>query len=273
MGITESAGEFEFDDAGRERAATVLRQAFRSAQIGMPSEDSETAVDSMWIIFEALLVDHLAPDEVTDHVRLGKRTDIGNHWRRMVTTAVTHTFILSGGFVQLDQLMEVVEGKERQLADGQLWHTRRAPAQGALVLGVHTALQRLDQTASAGRFADHEDAAALEDLIALATLGSVMAGEALPSSGTESDAGPSEAKGRWARTTESVAASFGVPEVELIDVERSGWVCSDCGCLFFGRVDGGIAYPDRFAPIGRSGPCDQHISCACHQAPLQRRVR
>ncbi|MEX1218068.1 MAG: hypothetical protein WEA11_06085, partial [Acidimicrobiales bacterium] len=79
--------------------------------------------------------------------------------------------------------------------------------------------------------------------------------------------------GRWARDTDSVASSFGIAGTELVSINRSGWACSECGCLFLGRVDGGVAYPDRFAPIGRSGPCDQRSDCICHAAPMQRRVR
>ena len=269
----ETADIFTFSEANRERAETVLRQAFVAAQNGMPSEDPETAVESLWIILEALLVEHLAPTEAIEQSRAERRTDIGNHWRRMVTAAVTQTFVLSGGFVQPDPLEAAVEERAQLLISGDLWHTRRPPAQGALVLRVHSALQRLDATALSGQHPGAADVAALEDLIAYATLGAVMAGEVLPAQDTEARDSSDEAKGRWARSTESVAAAFGIAGVELVAISKSGWACTDCGCVFLGQVDAGIAYPDRFAPIGRSGACDQQTECGCHDAPLQRRVR
>lgn len=274
---SESPAQTVLDDAGRERAETVLRQAFISAQLGMPSEDPETAVESLWIILEALLVDHLAPDERLQESRGDRRTTVGNHWRRMVSTAVTHTFVLGGDFVQPDRLSAAVERNAVKLADGSLWHTRRPPAQGALVLGVHTALLRLDTTARSGTFPQPEDFSALEELIALATLGAVLAGESGEREGSnradQTDASSDGTRGRWARTSDHVAASFGIPDVELHDVTKTGWVCSECGCVFLGRVEAGVAYPDRFAPVGRAGPCDMHIECSCHAAPLQRRIR
>lgn len=269
----EAGTDFVYDDAASERAETVLRQAFIAAQLGMPSEDAETAVDSLWIILEALLVDHLAPTESTESSRSGHRVDVGNHWRRMVITAVTHTFVLSGGFVQPEELTAVVEEKARMLTSGKLWHTRRPPAHGALVLVVHTALLRLDETAKAMRFPSEEDAIALRELIACATVGVVLAGESLAARPDESQSTDDEPRSRWSRSSETVAASFGIPEAELQEISRRGWVCADCGCLFLGRVEAGIAYPDRFAPIGRTGACDAQEACSCHSAPLQRRVR
>ena len=94
-----------FDEAELERCGTVLRQAFISAQIGMPSEDMETAVETLWIILEALMIDHLAPDEELLRDRADRRTDIGTQWRRMVTAAVTNTFVLGGVFVMPEELM------------------------------------------------------------------------------------------------------------------------------------------------------------------------
>lgn len=264
---------FTYGDANRERAETVLRQAFIAAQLGMPSEDSETAVESIWIILEALLVEHLAPSESIEQMRSERLTDIGTHWRRMVITAVTHTFVLSGGFVQPEPLAAAVEERAALLLSGGLWHTRRPPAQGALVLRVHSSLQVLDATARSGQHPGAADAAALEDLIAYATLGAVMAGETLPSAEGDARDATDDTKGRWAKSTESVAAAFGIGGVELIEISKSGWACTECGCVFLGRVDAGIAYPDRFAPIGRSGACDKQTDCSCHAAPLQRRVR
>ena len=78
MAGLETADIFTFNDANRERAETVLRQAFVAAQNGMPSEDPETAVESLWIILEALLVEHLAPTEAIEQARAERRTDIGN---------------------------------------------------------------------------------------------------------------------------------------------------------------------------------------------------
>lgn len=270
---SEETPSFTYGDADRERAAAVLRQGFTAAQLGMPSEDPETAVESLWIILEALLVDHMAPNAHTERSRADRRTDIGNHWRRLVITAVTHTFVLSGDFVQPEALADAVEDTAQRLLAGQLWHTRRPPAQGALVLQVHTALQCLDARARSGQFPGPEEKAALEDLVACATLGAVMAGEILPSQDRDDSDAVTDPKGRWVRSADTVAASFGIPGVELTEVERTGWACTECGCLFLGRVDAGIAYPDRFAPIGRSGACDSRTDCSCHGAPLQRRVR
>ena len=293
--LSESA-EF-FDAADREAAETVLRQAFIAAQLGMPSEDPETAVDSLWILFEALLVDHLAPDPRVDPDRESRRVALENHWQRLVTTAVTHTFVLTGDFVMPEERLDAVVERAHRLASGRLWHTRRPPAQGAVVLAVHEDLRRLEETASEGRFPTKDDAEATVDLIAFATLGAVMArgydsgsvttravagstasaGSKSPSVGRDpsgvepdDDAG---GRGRWARTPTTVAEAFGIPEVELRETQRSGWVCVDCGCVFSGRVDAGVAYPDRLAPVGRNGPCDAAVDCPCHAAPLQRRIR
>ena len=191
----------------------------------------------------------------------------------MVITAVTNTFVLSGDFVQPESLALVIETIARLLIDGELWHTRRPPSQGALVLGVHSALEVLDATARSGRFPGSEDAAALNRLIALATLGAVMAGESVPNEERDNDEPVDEVRGRWARTPESVASSFGIPDAELVPVSRSGWGCADCGCIFLGRVEAGTAYPDRFSPVGRNGLCEVDVDCTCHGAPLQRRVR
>lgn len=262
---------FSYDDADRDRAATVLRQAFIAAQLGMPSEDPETAVDTLWIILEALLVEHLAVDDGPVHSV--RRTAVGEHWRRMVITAVTNTFVLSGDFVQPEPLALVIEKNAKLLIDGEMWHTRRPPSQGALVLGVHSALGVLDATARSGRFPSAEDAVALNNLIALATLGAVMAGESAPNDERDQAAPVDEAKGRWARTPQSVASAFGIPDAELVAVSKTGWACAECGCVFLGRVEAGTAYPDRFSPVGRNGLCEADVDCTCHAAPLQRRVR
>ncbi len=195
-----------------------------------------------------------------------------------MTSAVTHTFVLGGDFVMPEQLASAVEERAALLQAGKLWHSRRPPGHGALVLRVHDDLTRLEATARAGRFAGPEDMDSLVDLIALATLGAVMAGEGATRQRSESTEEEQEERdaanrGRWARSTESVAAAFGIADSELIAVSRHGWVCAECGCLFIGRVEAGVAYPDRFAPIGRGGACDTTTECACHSAPLQREVR
>jgi hypothetical protein len=267
------------DPAQRERAETVLRQAFISAQIGMPSEDRETAVETLWIILEALLVDHLAPDAAVLEDRADRRTTLGIHWRRLVTAAVTNTFVLGGVFVMPDELLHATEQRASQHFAGALWHTRRSPGPGALVLAVHRALIVLDATAQSGEFAGKADAAALVDLIAFATIGAAVASEVEPTmtaDGSFSASGGADdgrTGGRWTRDGASAAAAFGIAGVELVRVFREGWACDLCGCVFLGRVDGGIAYPDRFAPVGRSGPCDTTSDCTCHTAPMQRNVR
>ena len=263
------------DPAARERAETVLRQAFIAAQIGMPSEDRETAVETLRIILESLLVDHLAPDAEILENRADRRTTLGTHWRRMVTAAVTNTFVLGGIFVMPEELLQATEQRAQQHLAGSLWHTRRPPGPGALVLAVHQALGQLESTAGRGEFAGKADAEALVEIIALATVGAALAGEpsaeATGGDGQQSDS--RRGSGRWTRDGAAAAAAFGIPGVELVSVERIGWACDRCGCLFLGRVEAGIAYPDRCAPVGRSGPCDSTIDCDCHRAPVQRDVR
>jgi hypothetical protein len=267
----EHAAVGAFDERSRAVAEGVLRQAFVAAQLAMPSEDMDTAVHTLWITLESLLVDHVAPGPASDRAR--EPLPAATHWRRLVNMAVTHTFVLSGGFVTPEESLAAVAARAGQGAAGRLWHTRRPPGQGALVLGAHEALLRLDATAAAGRFPDDTDAAALLDLIALATLGVVLA-EAdqarVAALRTEPDPEP---RGRWARDGGTVAAAFGIPDVHLVPVSRDGWACDECGCLFAGRVEGGVAYPDRMAPVGRTGPCDTTTTCACHAAPVQRHVR
>jgi hypothetical protein len=267
-----------FDEGAREAADSVLRQAFVAAQIGMPSDDFETAVETLWIIVEAMLVDHFSPGSSGLEGISGRSTTLDTHWRRLVTTAVTHTFVLSGDFVMPDEMLAAVEERAGRLEAGEFWHTRRPPAQGALILGVHGALLHLERTAVAGRYPDKDDSAALVEIIALATLGAVMARggsgvSVVSGESTPAETGDPEPKGRWARSTGAVAESFGIGGVGLVSVQRHGWECDECGCIFLGRVEGGIAYPDRMAPVGRGGPCDSVTTCACHEAPLQRRVR
>lgn len=258
-----------WDEIARERAGAVLEQAFIASQLGMPSEDHETAVESLRIILDALLLDHLAPDERTIDDRIHRRAPIGVHWQRMVTTAVTHTFVLGGGFVQPDALLDAIEERARDMDGGGAWSGRRRRGHGALVLRVHDDLALMDATARAGRAAGPADMEALVDLIARATIGAASEAPITP----RSDDVVEPARGRWSRSASTVAASFGIPDASLVAVTRSGWVCDECGCFFAGRVEGTVATPDRFAPVGRSGPCDASSDCGCHAAPVQREVR
>ena len=118
---------------------------------------------------------------------------------------------------------------------------------------------------------------ALVDVIALSTLGAVLAWDLdLTRRVNEIDNALEDelfTDSFVDAAPERIASSFGIPDVHLLPVARSGWVCDECGCFFAGRIERGIAYPDRFAPIGKSGPCDNGLSCICHQAPLQRRIR
>jgi len=257
------------DEIERQRASLVLERAFVAAQLGMPSEDHETALDLLRIQLGALLVDHLAPDERTIEYRGSHRASIEDHWQRMVTTAVTHTFLLGGGFVQPEPLLAaVVDHLERTSAGGE--GTRRPPLDhGRLVLGVLEDLAVFEATARAGRMAGPADMAALVDLIALAAIGAVRGDP--PAGAPASPA--ARGRGRWSRSTAMVAASFGIPDASLVEATKEGWVCDACGCFFAGTVEGSVAHPDRFAPIGRRGPCDGSTECACHAAPVRREIR
>ena len=257
------------DEIDRQKASLVLERAFVAAQLGMPSEDHETAVDLLRIQLGALLVDHLAPDERTIEYRGSHRATIEDHWQRMVTTAVTHTFLLGGGFVQHDPLLAaVVRHLERAGAGGE--GMRRPPLDhGRLVLGVQDDLVVFDATGRAGRMAGPADMDALVDLIALATIGAVRGDPRRD----PTPAPAARARARWSRSAATVAASFGIPDASLVEAVKEGWVCDACGCFFAGTVEGAVAHPDRFAPIGRSGPCDSATDCVCHSAPLRREIR
>ena len=61
MAALEPAPPDAFDPQSRAVAEATLRQAFVAAQLAMPSEDIETAVHTLWITLEALLVDHVLP--------------------------------------------------------------------------------------------------------------------------------------------------------------------------------------------------------------------
>jgi hypothetical protein len=205
---TTSDTEQFFDDAAREASGTVLRQAFVAAQLGMPSEDFETAVETLWIIFEALLIDHVASSESESRDSSEQFVSLDDRWRRLVTAAVIHTFVLSGDFVMPEALLVAVEERATRLAAGQMWHTRRPPAQGALVLGVHAALLHLERTGTSGKYPDKDDADALQEIIALATLGAVLARGAGTNRVANVDSGDDrpeepEQSGRWARSPQS----------------------------------------------------------------------
>lgn len=254
-----------WDEIARERSVGVLERAFIAAQLGMPSEDHETAVETLRIMLAALLVDHLSPDARTIEDRAGRRVSIGEHWQRIVTTGVTHTFVLAGGFVQPDQLLIAVD--ERASGGGR---SGRGPrGQGTLVLRVHDDLALLDATGRSGRTAGADDMAALVDLLAHATIGASLDPPGRP----VDDGSPEDrSRGPWSRPS-TVAATFGIPDASLVEVRRDGWECEACGCFFAGTVEGTVAYPDRFAPVGRDGPCDRTTECACHAAPVQREIR
>ncbi len=259
------------DEALRVALTSTVRQAFFAAQLAPPSSDPDAAVQSLWITLESLMVDHLAPPRGDERER--EPVPVASWWRRLLTTAVTHAFVLGGRFVTQDEVVDAAWAAAERSAAGRLWHTRRPPGQGAIVLEVHTALLRLDATNGAGATPGPEDAAALLDLVALATVGAVLA-DAVKADPDDPDEGPAGSRRpRWATDPARVAAAFGIPDVNLVAVTRDEWVCDECGCAFTGRVESGIAYPDRMAPVGRQGPCDASTSCACHAAPLQRRVR
>lgn len=257
------------DEIDRQRASLVLERAFVAAQLDMPSEEHETAVDLLRIQLGALLVDHLAPDERTIEYRGSHRASIEDHWQRIVTTAVTHTFLLGGGFVQHDRLLAAVDRRVERAGSGGEGVRRPRLDHGHLVLAAQEDLAVFDATTRSGRMAGPADMDALVDLIALATIGAVR-GE--PRTGPSSPPA-ARRRGRWSRSAATVAASFGIPEASLIEVTKDGWVCEDCGCFFAGTVEGAVAHPDRFAPIGRNGACDRSTDCACHAAPVRREIR
>jgi hypothetical protein len=259
------------DEALRVALESTVRQAFFAAQLAPPSSDPDAAVQSLWITLESLMVDHLAPPRGDERDR--EPVPVATWWRRLLTTGVTHAFVLGGTFVTRDEVVEAAWATAGRSAAGRLWHTRRPPGQGALVLEVHAALLRLDATIAGGDTPDADDGAALVDLVALATVGAVLADSA-KAGPDDPDEGPvGSRRPRWASDPARVAAAFGIPDVNLVAVTRDEWVCDECGCAFAGRVESGIAYPDRMAPVGRQGPCDSSTACACHAAPLQRRVR
>lgn len=261
--------EVEWGHVAHQRAARVLELAFIAAQLGMPSEDHETAVDSLRILLEALLLEHLAPNTAALDDRAHRRVPIDVHWQRIVSTAVTHTFVLGGGFVQPDEILAAVD--ERIGGAGHdRWTVARRLGQGACALHVHDALAVLGATARSGRAAGTADMEALVDLIAWASIGAAAEAPEVPDDALD---GSAPGRGRWARDPSTVAASFGIRDVNLVATSLDGWVCDECGCFFAGRVEGNFAYPDRFAPVGRGGPCDSTIDCACHAAPVQREIR
>ena len=264
------------DELFRSRLAKVLDGTFVAASLGMPTEDARTAMDVLWSSFEALMVQHFPAvlAEAADHVpppSAGAVPD-ATHWSRILVTAVTNSIVLGGDFVRPDQVGTAALDLAADLRAGGIWHTRRPPGPGAVVLAAHSRLLVLDRTASIGHQPGPSDQEAMDGLVALAALGSALAGEGSVPAGRPPT--PSAPDGdAVARRAAHAARSFGIPGVGLVAVERSGWACDACGCVFTGRVESGIAYPDRMAPVGRGGPCDSMTDCPCHAAPLQRRVR
>ncbi len=258
------------EEAFRGRIAKVLDGTFVAASLGMPTEDARTAMDVLWASFEALMVQHF-PAQHETAPPVGAVPD-ATHWSRILVTAVTNSIVLGGGFVRPARVGASVLDLVAELRAGGIWHTRRPPGPGAVVLACHARLLLLDHTAGTGRQPGPADQDAVDGLVALAALGSVLTGEgSVPAGRAPAPTAPDGAE--VARRAEAAARSFGVPEVGLVPVERTGWACDACGCVFAGRVEAGIAYPDRMAPVGRGGPCDAVTDCACHAAPLQRRVR
>jgi hypothetical protein len=270
----DPSAETTTEDAFHAAAARVLEGAFVASSLGMPTEDARTAVDVMWASFEALVDRHFPAAEG----RPGPPVEVpdGTHWSRILVTAVTNALLLRGTFIRPAEAAPAVEERARELRAGDLWHSRRPPGPAAVVLAVHADLLRLDETAALDRPLAPADAAAVERVVALSALGAVLAGEgsgpARRATVDRERAGSDEPAVESNRRAREMAVLFGVPGVELVAVERSGWACDVCGCVFVGRVDGGVAYPDRLAPVGRGGPCDSVTACACHAAPLQRRL-
>ena len=254
----------------------MLDGTFVAASLGMPTEDARTAMDVLWSSFEALVVQHFPVGSATGAEPpppppAGAVPD-ATHWSRVLVTAVTNSIVLGGGFVRPDQVGSAVLDLAADLRSGGIWHTRRPPGPGAVALAAHRRLLSLDHTASVGHPPGPADQLAVDELVALAALGAVLADDGSVPAGrapTPSTSDGDAAAGRAARA----ARSFGIPGTILVAVERPGWACDACGCVFTGRVESGIAYPDRMAPVGRGGPCDAVTDCPCHAAPLQRRVR
>ena len=61
MAALDPAPPAAFGPESRAVAEATLRQAFVAATLAMPSEDMETAVHTLWITLEAMLVDHVLP--------------------------------------------------------------------------------------------------------------------------------------------------------------------------------------------------------------------
>jgi len=251
--------------------AKVLESAFISSSIGMPTEDPRTAMDVLWASYEALFVVHFPAGEGTP----GPPVTVpdSTHWTRMLVTAVTNGLVLSGAFVRPGDVARRVHERDRELRSGALWHTRRPVGPGAVVLAVHRHLLQLHATAENDTVPGPDDAESLRELVVLTALAAALSRPAAaPAPGEVSVVDADRAEAEVADRAREVAVQFGVPGVQLVPVQRSGWACDVCGCVFTGRVEGGMAYPDRLAPVGRGGPCDQVTHCACHRAPVQRRV-
>ena len=254
----------------------MLDGTFVAASLGMPTEDARTAMDVLWSSFEALVVQHFpaspaAVTEPTPPPPAGAVPD-ATHWSRVLVTAVTNSIVLGGGFVRRDEVGAASLELASDLRSGGIWHTRRPPGPGAVVLAAHRRLLALDRTASTGQQPGPADQVAVDELVALAALGAVLADDGSAPAGRAPTPSPLDGDAA-VREAQRMARSFGVPGAVLVPVERSGWACDACGCVFTGRVESGVAYPDRMAPVGRGGPCDAVTDCPCHAAPVQRHVR
>lgn len=256
------------DEGRAATVASVLDGAFVSSMIGMPCEDPRDAVDVLWASFEALVAAHFQGS-------LPGKTAVGvsdsTHWSRVLVTAVTNGVMLCGGFIRPGEAVVTAEEILSASRHGRLWNSRRPSGLGAVVLAAHSALLRLTDTVDADRRPGPQDLVALRDLVALAAVGAVLSEEASEQDGVDPRSQGVDPAVVDAEAT-AVADAFGIPEVRLVPVTRTGWVCDECGCFFGGRVVDGMAYPDRLAPVGRAGPCGSATLCRCHRAPLQRRV-
>jgi hypothetical protein len=251
------------DAAFRARVSQVLERTFVAASLGMPTEDARTAMDVLWSSYEALVGRHFpAPGSPP-----GTEVPDATHWSRILVTAVTNSIVLGGGFVRPAKAEADVLVWADRLRSGGAWHTRRPPGPGAVVLAAHVRLLALDEVARTGRPPGPSDQGHVDGLVALAGLGAVLGtDDRVPRPVTT----PPETVAARRRRAGEAAAAYGVPDVELVAAERTGWACASCGCLFTGGTDGAVVYPDRMAPVGRGGPCDAVTECACHAAPLRR---
>jgi len=107
-------------------------------------------------------------------------------------------------------------------------------------------------TAGRGEFAGKADADALVDIIALATVGAALAVH--PQSEwlarMQSSPAPDEARGDGPSMAPRRLRPSASPAWNWCPWSGPVGSANSCGCLFLGRVEAGIAYPDRLAPVG-----------------------